>query len=127
MRKWLVEEISLLADARWISSDAISINGKLSICFWVQSSCYGYSNTVPNGAEEIKTFFEAEKRKCVVDFHCFCNQGLKHTWAGSDRTSIDVVIPSIRLYAKELLAALRIDVPSGVDLNLLQSYPITLP
>ena len=66
------------------SSDAISINGKLSICFWVQSSCYGYSNTVPNGAEEIKTFFEAEKRKCVVDFHCFCNQGLKHTWL--DRT-----------------------------------------
>ena len=37
--------------------------------------------------------------------------------ARSDRTSIDVVIPSIRLDAKELLAALRIDAPSGVDLN----------
>ena len=37
--------------------------------------------------------------------------------AGADRTSIDVVIPSIRLDTERLLEALYMEVPSGVDLR----------
>ena len=61
-------------------SDSISVGGRLSICFWVESSCYGDADEVPATAEGIMARFEAEKRRCTVDFHCFCNQGVEHTW-----------------------------------------------
>ena len=61
-------------------SDAISVDGKLSICFWVESSCYGSSNEMPNDHNRVKAGFEAEKQRCNVSFHCFCNQGMEHTW-----------------------------------------------
>ena len=59
-------------------SDAISTEGQLSMCYWVDSSRYerldrpGYA-TAASG-------FEADKQKCRVGFHCFCNQGLGHVW-----------------------------------------------
>ena len=62
------------------SSDAISVDGKLSICFWVESSCYGSSHEMTNNHDRVKAGFEAEKQKCDVGFHCFCNQGMEHTW-----------------------------------------------
>ena len=61
-------------------SDAISVDGQISICYWVKSSCYGNADNVPIASEKIKNSFEAEKHKCNVDFHCFCNQGVEHTW-----------------------------------------------
>ena len=65
-------------------SDSISVDGRLSICYWVKSSCYGGVGEVPATAKGIKAGFEAEKHRCTVDFHCFCNQGVEHTWL--DRT-----------------------------------------
>ncbi len=62
------------------SSDAISVDGKLSICFWVKSSCYGSSSEVSNNHNKVRADFEVEKQRCNVGFHCFCNQGMEHTW-----------------------------------------------
>lgn len=60
------------------SSDAISIGGQLGICYWVESSRYGYMDR-PGYAAAVARFGE-DKQKCSVGFHCFCNQGLEHTW-----------------------------------------------
>ena len=61
-------------------SDSISVDGRLSICYWVESSCYGGAGEVPATSKGIRARFEAEKLRCTVDFHCFCNQGVEHTW-----------------------------------------------
>lgn len=62
--------------------DSISVRGNLSMCFWVDSSSYGISSKTmsKNDLLKIQTNFEKEKRKCKVDFHCFCNQSIDHTW-----------------------------------------------
>ena len=62
------------------ASDAISVGGRLSICFWVGSSCYGSSGEMLSRPDKVRTEFEAEKQRCKVGFHCFCNQGIGHTW-----------------------------------------------
>ena len=61
-------------------SDAISVGGKLSICSWVDSSRYGSPDEVAGSRDRIRADFETEKQRCKVDFHCFCNQGMEHTW-----------------------------------------------
>ena len=61
-------------------SDAISTGGRLSICLWVGSSCYGAAGGTIRDADRIRVRFESDKQKCDVGFHCFCNQGMGHTW-----------------------------------------------
>ena len=60
------------------SSDAISIGGQLGICYWVESSRYGRMDRPGYAAAAAR--FGVDKQKCSVGFHCFCNQGLEHTW-----------------------------------------------
>ncbi len=60
------------------SSDAIAVGGQLGICYWVESSRYGHTDR-PGYAAAAARFAE-DKQKCTVGFHCFCNQGLDHTW-----------------------------------------------
>lgn len=62
--------------------DAISVNGELGICWWVDSSRYGSSAGEIDGRkmQDVQETFEKEKRMCTVDYHCFCNQGMGHTW-----------------------------------------------
>ena len=64
------------------SGQSISVRGNLSMCFWVESSLYGDSskNMSKNKLLNVQTNFEKEKQKCKVDFHCFCNQSIDHTW-----------------------------------------------
>jgi molybdenum cofactor biosynthesis enzyme MoaA len=64
------------------SHHSISIRGNLSMCFWVNSSSYGDSSKTMNENDllKIQTTFEKEKQKCKVDYHCFCNQNIDHTW-----------------------------------------------
>lgn len=63
------------------ASDAICTDGKLSICYWVDSSHYGSSDKeIIHNRDSIVTNFERDKQKCKVGFHCFCNQGMEHTW-----------------------------------------------
>ena len=59
-------------------SDAISVGGQLSMCYWVGSSRYEHSDRLGYAAATSR--FEADKRKCSVGFHCFCNQGMGHAW-----------------------------------------------
>ena len=60
------------------SSDAISVGGQLSICYWVGSSRYGHSDRPDYAAAASR--FEVDKQRCRVGFHCFCNQGMGHAW-----------------------------------------------
>ena len=64
------------------TTHAISVQGRLSMCFWVDSSCYGgSSDKIPSRKlKMVQDSFDAEKQKCNVDFHCFCNQGIDHVW-----------------------------------------------
>ncbi len=64
------------------SKQSISVRGNLSMCFWVNSSAYGISSKAmsKNNLLKVQTNFEKEKQKCKVDFHCFCNQSIDHTW-----------------------------------------------
>lgn len=59
-------------------SDAISVGGQLSMCYWVGSSHYGHLDHP--GYATAASRFEEDKQKCRVGFHCFCNQGLGHVW-----------------------------------------------
>ena len=63
-------------------SQSISVRGNLSMCYWVDSSSYGDSSANVNKKDllKIQSNFEEEKKKCKVDFHCFCNQGIDHVW-----------------------------------------------
>ena len=62
-------------------SDAISTGGQLGICYWVGSSRYGRRDRPGYAAAASR--FEGDKQKCGVGFHCFCNQGMGHTWRAS--------------------------------------------
>ena len=63
-------------------SESISVNGNLSMCYWVNSSSYGASSDIISKDKMLKVQknFKKEKKKCNVDFHCFCNQGIDHVW-----------------------------------------------
>lgn len=62
--------------------DAISVDGELGICWWVDSSRYGNTSDILDRkrTETVRKLFGEEKTKCRVDYHCFCNQGIGHTW-----------------------------------------------
>ena len=62
-------------------SDAISVGGQLGMCYWVDSSRYDRLDRP--GYVAAASRFERDKKKCRVGFHCFCNQGLGHTWRGN--------------------------------------------
>ena len=62
-------------------ADAISVGGKLAVCYWVGSSYYSSAAGVPRELEEVGRRFEADKARCKVGYHCFCNQGVGHVWA----------------------------------------------
>lgn len=83
-------DLAVISEKRFLPSsgcgigpgDSISIRGDLKICFWVDSSSYGISSE-PVGRSDllnIQSGFEGKKQKCKVDFHCFCNQRINHTW-----------------------------------------------
>lgn len=62
--------------------DAISVDGGLGICWWVDSSRYGDVSDTPDNAkiEMVQERFREEKSGCTVGYHCFCNQGTGHIW-----------------------------------------------
>ena len=62
--------------------DAISVDGELGICWWVESSRYGNTSHDMDckTMKDVQETFEKEKRRCTVDYHCFCNQGMGHAW-----------------------------------------------
>lgn len=62
-------------------SDAISFGGRLAICAWVESSYYGTVDGTMRDTKSVRKHFEADKMKCRVGNHCFCNQGLRHVWS----------------------------------------------
>ena len=60
---------------------AISTEGTLGVCYWIKSE-YG-AVPAPAGAERVRRTregFDSARRACKVDFHCFCTQGIDHTW-----------------------------------------------
>ena len=63
-------------------SDAIATGGLLSVCSWVGGSRYGpASGGIEEGAARaVQSRFAAEKARCKVGPHCFCNQGMGHVW-----------------------------------------------
>ena len=63
-------------------SDAIATGGLLSVCSWVGGSRYGpASGGIEEGAARaVQSRFAAEKARCNVGPHCFCNQGMGHVW-----------------------------------------------
>lgn len=64
-------------------SDAIATGGILSVCSWVGGSRYGPASEGIEGgaARAVQARFPAEKARCRVGPHCFCNQGMGHVWA----------------------------------------------
>lgn len=64
-------------------SDAISVGGRLAICYWVESSYYSSADGMPREPESVRRRFEADKQRCRVGSHCFCNQGMGHVWSGT--------------------------------------------
>jgi hypothetical protein len=69
---------------------SISVQGKLKICYWVDSSTLGNSSVTLSGNEVdgARQKFEQDKLRCVVGFHCFCTQNLSHEWRRtSERTA----------------------------------------
>ena len=65
-------------------ADALSVGGRLSMCYWVGGSEYGGSSEIltRQRADAVQDGFEGQKRRCAVGFHCFCNQGIDHVWEG---------------------------------------------
>lgn len=63
--------------------DAISFGGRLAICSWMESSYYDTACGTICDAKSVRRHFEADKIKCKVESHCFCNQGLRHVWMGT--------------------------------------------
>lgn len=61
-------------------SDAISVGGRMAICYWVESSYYSSPNGMLRDPETVRRRFEADKMRCRVGNHCFCNQGMEHVW-----------------------------------------------
>lgn len=61
---------------------SISLQGKLKICYWVDSSGLGTSTSVLSESEVSsgRDKFENEKLRCQVGFQCFCTQNLSHEW-----------------------------------------------
>ena len=61
---------------------ANSINGSFTMCYWVRDATYGPTNSKMSHelAESVQRQLEISKKKCSVDFHCFCNQKMSHAW-----------------------------------------------
>ena len=61
---------------------ANSINGMLTMCYWVKEVTYGQTNSALGyeHATSIQRQLELSKENCPVNFHCFCNQKISHTW-----------------------------------------------
>ena len=61
---------------------AISLQGRLKICYWVDASTLG-APTARLSADDVtagRTKFEQDKLRCEVGFHCFCTQNISHEW-----------------------------------------------
>lgn len=61
---------------------ANSINDILTMCYWVRDATYGQTGSETNRRHmsAIQRRLELSKKNCSVDFHCFCNQKMSHTW-----------------------------------------------
>ena len=61
---------------------ANSINGLLTMCYWVRDVTYGQTNSelTHEHATSIQRQLEISKKNCSVNFHCFCNQKMSHAW-----------------------------------------------
>ena len=61
---------------------SISVQGRLKICYWVDSSTLGSPAPSLSYADVMKgrDGFEKDKLRCKVGFHCFCTQNLSHEW-----------------------------------------------
>lgn len=61
--------------------DAVLTGGGMSVCYWVGSSRYAGTGAADRASyDNAASRFGEDKRRCRVGFHCFCNQGLGHTW-----------------------------------------------
>lgn len=61
---------------------AIATAGKLSICYWVDSTSFGdsFQSISSEEVEAVRAKFESVKLGCKVGSHCFCTQNLSHEW-----------------------------------------------
>ena len=85
------QDVALLAAGDVLPAEAcslgprhsISVQGKLKICYWLDSSTLGAptsalsNDDVRSGRDK----FENDKLRCKVGFHCFCTQNLSHEWS----------------------------------------------
>ena len=63
------------------SHDAIITGGNMNVCYWVESSQYSHPTRNDHiSYNEAISKFDRDKQHCNVGFHCFCNQGMGHTW-----------------------------------------------
>ena len=62
---------------------ALSTGGRLAMCYWVEGSTYGrVSDGIGSGdILRVQGGFGGLKRRCEVDFHCFCTQRIDHVWS----------------------------------------------
>lgn len=62
---------------------SISTDGGLRMCYWVEESSYGAisDGTSRGNMLRVQNRFDTLKRKCEVDFHCFCTQRIDHVWS----------------------------------------------
>ncbi|RNJ76455.1 MAG: radical SAM protein [Nitrosopumilus sp. D6] len=60
-----------------------STGGKLGMCYWVGESSYGAASESISHSDilRVQNRFDTLKRRCNVDFHCFCTQRIDHVWA----------------------------------------------
>ena len=61
---------------------ANAINGVLTMCYWMDRATYGLLTEILNSTlvTKVYTSLENDKSNCSVDFHCFCNQKVRHKW-----------------------------------------------
>lgn len=64
------------------SHKANSINGTLTMCYWLEAAKYGNaaSHLDLSALEKVQKTFDSWKDECTVDFQCFCNQRIGHSW-----------------------------------------------
>ena len=64
------------------SHKANSINYTLTMCYWVREVTYGETKSELSREQvtSIQRQLELSKKNCSVNFHCFCNQKMSHSW-----------------------------------------------